>query len=135
MNTEAATTQAAVHCDKIGQIAITVRDLAISKNFYQNLLGMTFLFDAGSMSFFQCGEIRFMIGTSDKPVSPASTIIYFRVDDIEEAYAQLMKQGVASQAKPHLVARMPDHDLWMAILNDPDDNTFALMSEIPRAKA
>ena len=133
MNTEAATIQSAVHCDKIGQIAITVRDLAISKNFYQNILGMRFLFDAGSMSFFQCGEIRFMIGSSDKPVSPASTIIYFRVDDIEETYAELVKQGVVSETEPHLVARMPDHDLWMAFLADPDDNTFGLMSEIPRA--
>jgi hypothetical protein len=27
---------------------------------------------------------------------------------------------------------MPDHDLWMAFLADPDDNKIGFMSEIPR---
>jgi methylmalonyl-CoA/ethylmalonyl-CoA epimerase len=31
---------------------------------------------------------------------------------------------------PHLVAKMPDHELWMAFLKDPDGNTLALMSEV-----
>ena len=56
-----------VHLEDIGQIAVTVSDLARSKDFYQNVLGFDFLFDAGPMSFFQCGKIRFAIGTSDKP--------------------------------------------------------------------
>jgi methylmalonyl-CoA/ethylmalonyl-CoA epimerase len=30
---------------------------------------------------------------------------------------------------PHLVARMKDHDLWMAFFRDPDQNLLALMSE------
>jgi methylmalonyl-CoA/ethylmalonyl-CoA epimerase len=51
----------AVHLDEIGQIAVTVSDLARSKDFYQNVLGMRFLFDAGPMSFFQCGKIRFAL--------------------------------------------------------------------------
>jgi len=38
---------AAVHLNEIGQIALTVRDLAESKRFYQEVLGMKFLFDAG----------------------------------------------------------------------------------------
>jgi methylmalonyl-CoA/ethylmalonyl-CoA epimerase len=25
---------------------------------------------------------------------------------------------------------MPDHELWMAFFRDPDDNLFALMSEV-----
>ena len=44
--------------DEIGQIAVTVTDLARSRDFYQNVLGMQFLFDAGSMVFFQCGKMR-----------------------------------------------------------------------------
>jgi methylmalonyl-CoA/ethylmalonyl-CoA epimerase len=28
---------------------------------------------------------------------------------------------------------MPDHDLWMVFLKDPDGNTLGLMSEVSRA--
>jgi methylmalonyl-CoA/ethylmalonyl-CoA epimerase len=31
---------------------------------------------------------------------------------------------------PHLVARMADHELWMAFLKDPEGNTLGLMSEV-----
>jgi hypothetical protein len=32
-----------------------------------------------------------------------------------------------------VIARMPDHDLWLAEFRDSEDNTLALMSEVPRA--
>jgi methylmalonyl-CoA/ethylmalonyl-CoA epimerase len=121
-----------VHLDTIAQIAITVRDLARSKDFYQNTLGMKFLFDAGTMAFFQCGTIRLMIGTSDQPTA-AGTILYFKVQDIHQTHAALQAQGVTFSHQPHLVAKMPTHDLWMAFLKDPDGNTLALMSELPPA--
>ncbi len=132
MEGETATIQPKVHFDAIGQIAITVSDLARSKEFYQNKLGMKPLFDAGAMSFFQCGDIRLMIGTSEEPVSRGGTILYFRVQDIHGTHTQLKDQGVEFLQAPHLVARMPDHDLWMAFLKDPDGNVLGLMSEIPR---
>jgi len=37
---------------------------------------------------------------------------------------------VTVEAKPHLIAKMPDHDLWMAFFRDPDRNAFALMAEV-----
>lgn len=125
----------AVHLDTIGQIALTVRDLARSKQFYRDVLGMKFLFDAGQMAFFQCGSIRLMIGTGEPgaPVAPPSTILYFKVEDIQATYAALQAQSVPFLQEPHLVARMTGHDLWMAFLKDPDGNVLALMSEIPAA--
>jgi methylmalonyl-CoA/ethylmalonyl-CoA epimerase len=33
--------------------------------------------------------------------------------------------------EPHLIARMPGHELWMAFFRDPDRNLLALMSEVP----
>ena len=120
-----------IHLDTIAQIAITVRDLPRSKDFYQNTLGMKFLFDAGTMAFFQCGAIRLMIGTSDQPTTSTGTILYFKVPDIHQTHAALQAQGVAFTHEPHLVAKMPNHDLWMAFLKDPDGNTLALMSEVP----
>jgi methylmalonyl-CoA/ethylmalonyl-CoA epimerase len=131
MSSKIDTVKSTVHFDKIGQIAITVRDLARARSFYQDVLGMKFLFDAGSMCFFQCGDIRVMIGTSDKPEASGGTILYFKVQDIHEVHAQLKEQAVMFVHVPHLVAKMPDHNLWMAFLKDPDGNVLGLMSEIP----
>jgi methylmalonyl-CoA/ethylmalonyl-CoA epimerase len=122
-----------VHLERIGQIAIQVIDFPRSKDFYENTLGMRHLFDAGQMAFFQCGEVRLMIGTGDKPVTPGAIILYFKVADIEAAYAQLEACGADVFSAPHLIAKMPDHDLWMAFLKDPDEHTIGLMCEKARA--
>jgi methylmalonyl-CoA/ethylmalonyl-CoA epimerase len=39
----------------IGQIAVTVQDVPRAAAFYRDVLGLRRLFDAGSMSFFDCG--------------------------------------------------------------------------------
>jgi methylmalonyl-CoA/ethylmalonyl-CoA epimerase len=124
------TKEQSVQLNDIGQIALTVRDLGRAKDFYQNTLGMRFLFDAGTMAFFQCGTIRLMIGLSEESVSIGGTILYFRVSDIQKAHGALEGRGVAFVQPPHLVARMPDHELWMAFLKDPEGNTLGLMSEV-----
>ena len=123
---------AAVHFDKIGQIALTVSDLERAKDFYQNTLGMKFLFDAGHLAFFQCGEIRLMLGTSEKPEPRGGTILYFKVDDILATYGVLKDRGVEFIQAPQLIAKMPDHDLWMTFLKDPEGNTLGVMCEIKR---
>ena len=119
-----------VQLNDIGQIALTVRDLARAKNFYQNTLGMSFLFDAGTMAFFQCGAIRLMIGLSEEAVPIGGTILYFRVADIQKVHDVLKEKGVHFVQPPHLVARMPDHELWIGFLKDPEGNTLGLMSEV-----
>jgi methylmalonyl-CoA/ethylmalonyl-CoA epimerase len=119
-----------VQLNDIGQIALTVRDLARAKDFYQKTLGMRFLFDAGTMAFLQCGAIRLMIGLSEEVVPIGGTILYFRVSDIQKTHGELMEKGVEFVQPPHLVARMPDHELWMAFLKDPEGNTLGLMSEV-----
>jgi methylmalonyl-CoA/ethylmalonyl-CoA epimerase len=119
-----------VQLNDIGQIALTVRDLPRAKNFYQNTLGMRFLFDAGTMAFFQCGAIRLLIGLSEEPGSIGGTILYFRVADIEKVHAVLKAKGVEFVEPPHLVARMPDHELWIAFLKDSEGNSLGLMSEV-----
>jgi methylmalonyl-CoA/ethylmalonyl-CoA epimerase len=123
---------AVVHLSEIAQVAITVQNLDEARHFYQNVLGMHFLFDAGQMAFFQCGTVRLMLGASDKASAPGGTILYFRVSDIQFTHTALKQQGVVFVQEPHLVARMKSHDLWMAFLKDPAGNTLALMSEIER---
>lgn len=131
MSTQGTSTQSPVHFDRIGQIAIGMRDPARAKDFYQNTLGMKLLFEAGVMSFFQCGELRLMIGPTDAPPSGA-TLLYFLVPDIQLAHSVLSERNVEFIQPPHLVARMPDHELWIAFLKDPDGNTLGMMSEIRR---
>ena len=119
---------------EIGQIAITVHDLKQATAFYRDTLGMKLLFEVPNMSFFDCGGVRLMLSTAEKPEfdHPAS-ILYFRVPDIQAAYETLVVRGVRFEDKPHLVARMPDHELWMTFLRDMDSNLFALMSEVRNA--
>lgn len=50
--------------------------------------------------------------------------------DIQEAHQTLVAKGVTFYGEPHLVAKMPDHDLWMAFFRDPDQNLLALMCEV-----
>ena len=126
------TTERSVQLSEIGQVAITVSDLKRAQSFYQERLGMRFLFEAGTMVFFQCGTIRLMIGASKDSAANAGTILYFKVQDIQTVHEVLKKDGVEFVDEPHLVARMPDHDLWLVFLKDPDGNTLGLMSEVGR---
>jgi methylmalonyl-CoA/ethylmalonyl-CoA epimerase len=121
---------AAIHLDTIGQIAITVDDLARAKHFYQDTLGMKFLFDAGQLAFFKCGDIRLMLSTPEKSEPRGGTILYYKVDDIQATHAALRSHGVEFLQEPHLIAKMPDHDLWMAFLNDTESNTIGIICEV-----
>ena len=96
---------------------------------------MTFLFDAGSMSFLQCGKIRIMLATPEVPAARGGTILYFKVQNLQVVYAALQEQVVVILQPPRLVAPMPDHDLWMAFLADPEANKIGLMCEMPKAAA
>ena len=128
--TSSSVAPASVSLDTIGQIALTVDDLAQAKDFYQNTLGLKFLFEAGNHAFFQCGEVRLMLTTPEKQEPRGGTILYYKVNDINATCAAIKARGVSLLQEPHLVARMPDHDLWMAFLNDPAGNTLGIMCEV-----
>jgi catechol 2,3-dioxygenase-like lactoylglutathione lyase family enzyme len=119
---------------QIGQIAIIVKDVDRAVRYYRDTLGMRFLFQAGTLAFFDCGGVRLMLSTAEKPEfdHPAS-ILYYRVPDIEAAHATLTSRGVTFTDAPHLIHKAPDHDLWMAFFKDSEGNTLALMTEKPRA--
>jgi methylmalonyl-CoA/ethylmalonyl-CoA epimerase len=72
--------------------------------------------------------------TSAENISHASPI-YFSCPDIAFAVRELEQRGVTFQGKPHLIAPMEDHDLWMAFFEDPDGHTLALMQEAPKGYA
>jgi methylmalonyl-CoA/ethylmalonyl-CoA epimerase len=123
--------------NQIGQIFVNVKDLDRAIAFYRDILGMTFLFQAPpNMAFFDCGGIRIMLGIADRPdLDHPSSIIYYKVEDIERVYETFKARGVEFIVKPHLVAPMPTYDLWLADFKDSEGNFVALMSEVPREVA
>jgi methylmalonyl-CoA/ethylmalonyl-CoA epimerase len=115
----------------IGQIAVPVTDLDRAVTFYRDTLGMKFLFPVPNLAFFDCAGVRLMLDIpQDGSEERGSSVIYFKVDDIHSAYESLLSQGVTCEGTPHLIAKMPDHELWMAFFGDPDKNLLALMSEV-----
>ena len=120
-----------VHLAQIGQIAMPVRDVEKAIAFYRDVLGMRFLFKAPpGLGFFDCAGVRLMLDGPAAAQAGRGSVLYYKVEDIEDAFATLAGRGVAFEGKPHLIAKMPDHELWMAFFRDPDQNLLALMSEV-----
>ena len=116
------------------QIAITVSDVGRATVFYRDALGLAFLFAVGpNLAFLDVGGVRLMLAAPEAGFTAgASSVLYFLVADIEAAHAQLAQRGVTFPSVPHLIAAMPDHDLWLDEFRDPDGNPLALMCEKAR---
>jgi catechol 2,3-dioxygenase-like lactoylglutathione lyase family enzyme len=117
----------------IGQIALTVRDLPRAVAFYRDALGLRALpIEAPRLAFFDCAGVRLMLSLPETADShPGGAVLYFRVADIQRAHEALSSRGVSFVDVPHRVARLSDHDLWLAEFRDPDGNVLALMAEVP----
>jgi catechol 2,3-dioxygenase-like lactoylglutathione lyase family enzyme len=117
---------------RVGQIAINARDIDRATAFYRDKLGLPLLFTAGKLAFFDCGGVRLMLDVAEKPeFDHPSSILYFSVPDIATAHSQMLASGVRFEDEPHVIAKMPDHDLWMTFFRDSEQNLLALMSEVP----
>ncbi len=119
---------------RLGQIQIRTRDVERAADFYEKTLGLKLLFKAPpGLAFFDCAGVRLMLDRPEKPeFDHASSILYFAVPDINSAFSALKEKGVRFEDEPHLIARMPDHELWMTFFHDSEDNMLALMSEVKR---
>lgn len=116
---------------QIGQIAIPVTDIERAILFYRGTLGMRFLFQAPpSLAFFDLSGVRLMLDGPAKAQAGNSSVVYYKVSDLQASFTTLSERGVRFEAEPHLVAKMPDHELWMAFFRDPDRDLIALMSEV-----
>ena len=116
---------------QIGQIAMTVADPEGLVPFYRDTLQLPFLFQFPGMAFFDCAGVRLMLSKPEGAGKPKeNSILYFRVPDIQAEASGLTSRGVKLEADPHMVARLPDHELWMAFFRDPEGNVLALMSEV-----
>jgi methylmalonyl-CoA/ethylmalonyl-CoA epimerase len=117
--------------DSLGQVALTVGDVERSVAFYRDTLGLRFLFaPAPNLAFLSIGDVRLMLSAPEGVHMPGgSTVLYLRVADIVASHSDLSTRGVRFIDAPHLVARMPDHELWMCFFRDPDEHLLALMCE------
>jgi methylmalonyl-CoA/ethylmalonyl-CoA epimerase len=116
---------------QIGQIAVPVSDIERAVAFYRDTLGMRFLFQAPpGLGFFDCAGVRLMLDAPARAQAGNSSVIYYKVPDLPAAFDTLSARGVVFETKPHLIAKLPDHELWMAFFRDPDGNLLALMSEV-----
>jgi methylmalonyl-CoA/ethylmalonyl-CoA epimerase len=127
-------TSATIGITKVGQIAINVHDVERATAFYRDILGLPLLFVAGTLAFFDCGGVRLMLSPAEKPeFDHPGSILYFNVPDIAAAHRKMQDAGVKFEDAPHLIAKMPTHDLWMAFFRDTEQNFLGLMSERPKA--
>ncbi len=130
MNTIAA----GIGISRIGQIAIHAHDVDRAAAFYQDVLGLKLLFKAApGLAFLDCGGVRLMLTRPEKPeFDHPGSILYFAVPDIQVAHSRMTERNVHFEDEPHVVARMPDHDLWMVFFRDSEQNLMALMSEMAK---
>ena len=119
---------------QIGQIAVNAHDIERATTFYRDTLGMKFLFGIpDNAAFFDCDGLLLMLMLPSKPeFDHPSSILYFNVDDIQQATETLISRGVQFEEKPNFVANMGSYDLWMSFFRDSENNLLALRSQIPR---
>lgn len=125
-------TAAGTRISGIGQIAVNVHDMDRAVAFYRDVVGLPFLFQAGpNLAFFLCGNVRLMLDIpEDKRFEGPASVIYYKIDDLQAAFEELKGRGAEVESEPHLIAKMQDHELWMAFFKDTEGNFFALMSEV-----
>ena len=115
----------------LGQIHVSVSDIDRAVAFYRDTLGVPFLFQVPgqAMAFFDLDGVRLYLGVPEDEAYRSRGMLYFTVDDLDEAVETLRGRGVPIVTEPHLIAHMDDHDLWMAFAQDPDGNNLGLMEE------
>ena len=120
-----------VQLSDIGQISITVNDVNKVLPFYRDILGLRFLFSPGpELAFLAAGKIRIMITTPQGAgEAGANSVLYFKVNDIEAIHAAIIANGAVNERSPQLAAKLPDHDLWLGFVRDPESNLIGLMEE------
>ncbi len=115
----------------LGQIALTVGDVGRATAFYRDVLGLRFLFAAGpNLAFLAAGDVRLMLSTPQGHGEPGkNSVLYYKVTDIAATHAAIVARGARDERAPQLAAKMPDHELWIGFVRDPDGNLVGLMEE------
>ena len=117
----------------ITQIAMTVNDVPRAVLFYRDAIGLPQLPIPAppTMAFFMMGDVRLMIAQPEPGFTPGGgTVVYLKVERIAEAVDLMKARGVPFVQGAHLIATLPDREVWLAEFKDHDGNALALMSEV-----
>jgi catechol 2,3-dioxygenase-like lactoylglutathione lyase family enzyme len=117
----------------VGQIGRVVGDVARSAEWYGTVLGLPHLYTYGELAFFDCGGTRLMLTRPEAGDTATGdpSVLYFRVDDIRAAHAELVSRGVEFVDEPHMIFRHPSGvEEWMAFFTDPDGHLLAIMAQV-----
>ena len=116
---------------RLGQISHTIRDLEPTVAFFRDTLGMTHLFTAGQLAFFDCAGTRLMVDAMAEAQGKGNSVLYFMVDAIHGSVAALRARGVAFEGEPHKNFTHPaGTEEWMTFFKDPAGNMLSLMSQV-----
>jgi methylmalonyl-CoA/ethylmalonyl-CoA epimerase len=127
----------AISITGLRQVAQRAPDLSVSVPFYRDVLGLRHeaTFEPPGLAFFDLGDGTRLLLDANESVTPA--ILYFRVDDIQSASAELAAAGVAFEQEPAMIHRHDgtfDDDgveEWMSFFKDPAGNMLAFASRVP----
>jgi len=116
----------------IGQVSLSIRDVARAERFYGEILGLPHVFTFGDLAFFDAGGVRLYLHRKDDPDWQPGSILYFLCDDIADANRRLSERGVHFTGAPHLIYTddATGTEEWMAFFEDSEGNTLALMSRV-----
>lgn len=120
---------------RLGQVSLLCRDIARTEAFYRDALGLDHIFTFGDLTFFDMDGTRlYLRQVPDEQWRPGSTL-YFVVDDIQTAFAELGERRIRTTSAPHVIYTddATGAEEWMGFFEDPDGNTLALMSRVERA--
>lgn len=115
----------------VGQLHVSVSDLDRSVRWYRDVLRLTHLFTVPDrpMAFFDVGGVRLYIGVPEDERYRSRPVVYYRVADVDEAFAGVTERGADVLAAPSVVHRDGQSELWMAFVADPDGTPVGLMEE------
>jgi predicted enzyme related to lactoylglutathione lyase/DNA-binding CsgD family transcriptional regulator len=119
---------------RIGQVSLSVRDIARAERFYGETLGLPHLFTFGDLAFFDADGTRLYLHRKDEADWRPGSVLYLMVDDIAAAHADLTERGVHFTGAPHRIHTHDDgSEEWMAFFEDGEGNALALMSRVEPA--
>ena len=112
--------------NRIQQLAIGIEDQEVCTAFYRDKLGLKFLFQVPTMSFFDCDGLRLMLSTLGH--EKANSIVYIDVTDIQDTFEPLKERGVVFDDEPHVIHETDE----MTFFKDPEENVLAIASEVKK---
>ena len=109
---------------KIGVVMLGVSDIATSKSFYVDTLGLEASGEHGGFCFLQAGVVTLALSKELGPPAGASSgvEVAFSVECVRQAHEGRKARGVEFRIAPRVVAG----PMWATDFRDPDGHVLAI---------